>query len=110
MNDDCILLEPAYESSTRTDRCSSASKCLSPTLIVCPPCLCNFYVLFQPGRQHLVNVNAQPPQIRLGHINLLHQLLVRGGDVVEGEDAPAEAEEEHSAKGDEGPEGELFAR
>lgn len=53
-----------------------------------------FVSLFRSGRQHLVNVDTQLPQIHLGQINLLHQLLVRGRDVVESEDAPAETEEE----------------
>ena len=38
---------------------------------------------------------------------LLHQLRVRLGYVVEGEDSPAELEEEVCAEGDESPEGEL---
>lgn len=54
-----------------------------------------------------VNVDTQLAQVDLGHVNLLHELLVRVGHVVEGEDAEAEAEEEDGAKGDEGPKGEL---
>jgi len=39
---------------------------------------------------------------------LLHELLVRVGYVVEGEDSPAELEEKVCAEGDEGPEGQLW--
>lgn len=77
-----------------------------------------FYILFIPLVQlrhvyharYLVHVNAQLPQIDLGQLNLLHELLVRRGDIVEGEDAPAETEEEERAEGNEGPEGELRTR
>jgi hypothetical protein len=55
----------------------------------------------------LVDVNTQLPQLNLGLGDLSHELLVRIGDVVEGEDAEAEAEEEECAERDEGPEGEL---
>lgn len=60
------------------------------------------------SRPRLVDINTQLPQIRLGQINLLHKFLVRGGDVVEGEDAPTQTEEQECAEGHEGPEGELF--
>lgn len=56
----------------------------------------------------LINTNALGPEIRLRKLDLLHQLLVRLGRVAEGEHAPAEAEEDPSAEGDEGPEGELI--
>lgn len=53
----------------------------------------------------LVHSDAQLPQLHLGHLDLAHQLLVRLGGVVEGQDAPAEADEQVGAEGDEGPEG-----
>ena len=56
---------------------------------------------------NLVHVNTKLPQVDLCHLNLLHQLLVRHGNIVERKDAPAETEEEHSAERNEGPEGEL---
>ena len=58
----------------------------------------------------LVHINAKSPQVRLGQFDLLHELLVRLGHVVEGEDAPAEAEEEECAERNEGPEGKLNYR
>lgn len=59
-------------------------------------------------RLALVDVDALAPQIRAREVDLLHQLGVGGGHVVEGEDAVAELEEEVGAEGDEGPEGELW--
>lgn len=55
----------------------------------------------------LVHVHPLAPQVLSRHVNLLHQLCVRGGDIVECEDAVAELEEEVCAEGDEGPEWEL---
>lgn len=54
-----------------------------------------------------VYVDAQRPQLDLCLRNLAHQLLVRVGNIVESQHAPAEAEEEECAEGDEEPEGEL---
>ncbi len=56
----------------------------------------------------LVHIHAQCPQLFLRHLDLRHQLLVRLGDVVEGQDAPAEAGEEVRAESDQEPEGKLF--
>lgn len=56
----------------------------------------------------LVDINTELAQVRLGQVNLLHQLLVRLGDVVEGQDAPAQAEEEQGTEADEGPEWQLL--
>lgn len=56
----------------------------------------------------LVHIHAQRPQLLLCHLDLPHYLLVRVGAVVEGEDAPAEADEEVCAEGNEEPEGQLF--
>ena len=55
----------------------------------------------------LVDVDALLPQVLLREVDLDHELLVRLGHVVEGQDAPAEGEEEVGAEGDEDPEGEL---
>lgn len=54
-----------------------------------------------------VHRNTQLAQLNLRRLDLAHQLLVRLGAVVEGQHAPAEAEEQVRAEGDEGPEGEL---
>lgn len=56
----------------------------------------------------LVHIHTQLPQIRLGQIDFCHKFLVCGGDVVEGEDAQTETEEEQRAEGDESPEGKLL--
>lgn len=61
-----------------------------------------------PAKSSLVDSDAHLSQFGLGLVNLGHELLVRLRHVVEGEDAPAEAEEEECAEGDEGPEGELL--
>lgn len=53
----------------------------------------------------LVDSDAQLPQLRLGRLDLAHELFVRLGDVVEGQDAPAQPGQEVRAEGDEGPEG-----
>jgi hypothetical protein len=63
-------------------------------------------VVFGLEVSSLVHIDAQLPQVGLGHVDLGHELLVRLGNVVEGEDAPAKAEEEHGSKGNKGPEGE----
>lgn len=55
----------------------------------------------------LVDVDAHLAQVLLGKVNLRHELLVRLGDVVEGEYSQAEAEEKDGAESDEGPEWEL---
>lgn len=75
--------------------------------IVYPSPNCATYISHSAHETSSVHINAQLPQIDLGHFNLLHQLLVRIRNVVECEDAPAEAEEEERTKGNEGPEGEL---
>jgi len=54
----------------------------------------------------LVHVDTKLPQVDLGQRNLIHQLPVRRGDIIEGQEAPAEAEEEKCAKGNESPGGE----
>lgn len=56
----------------------------------------------------LVHRDAQLPQLDLGGLDLAHELLMGGGDVVEGQHAPAEEDEEVGAEGDEGPEGKLL--
>lgn len=55
----------------------------------------------------LVDIDTELAEVNLGLANLLHQLLVRLGDIVKGDDAEAETEEEKGAKGDESPKGEL---
>lgn len=62
----------------------------------------------RPRKSSLVDSDTHLSQFGLGLVNLSHELLVRLWHVVEGEDAPAEAEEEECAEGDEGPEGELW--
>lgn len=57
--------------------------------------------------QPLININPLRPQIRLGQLDLVHQLRVRLGRVAERKHAPAEAEEEPCAERDEEPEWEL---
>lgn len=64
-------------------------------------------VLLFVSKQALVNGDAKVAQVSLGLLDLSHELLVRLRHVVEGNDAPAETEEEEGAKGNEGPEGEL---
>jgi len=58
--------------------------------------------------RNLVHIHPLAPQVLSRHVNLLHQLCVRGGDIVEREDAVAELKEEICAEGDEGPEWELW--
>lgn len=53
----------------------------------------------------LVDRDAQLPQLRLGQLDLPHDLLVRLGDVVERQDAPAQPDEEVCAEGDQRPYG-----
>lgn len=55
----------------------------------------------------LVHIHAQRSEVLLGQLDFAHQLLVCVGAVVEGQDAPAEADEQVGAERDEGPEGEL---
>lgn len=57
--------------------------------------------------RNLVDIDTELAQVNLGLVNLSHELLVRVGNVVEGQDAPAETEEGDSAERNEGPEGEL---
>ena len=61
-----------------------------------------------PGRSRalpnlLIHGNAQLPQLDFGRLDLPHQLLVRLGNVVESQDAPAEAEEEVCAQANDRP-------
>lgn len=56
---------------------------------------------------NLVDIDAELAEVNLGLANLLHQLLVRFGDIVEGDDAETKTEEKEGAKGDESPKGEL---
>lgn len=64
-----------------------------------------------PARpQPLVDIDALCPQIRLGHLDFLHQLGVCIGRVAECEHAPAETEEQPGAERDEGPKRELLLR
>jgi hypothetical protein len=58
-------------------------------------------------RPHLVDINTKLPQILLGHLDLLDDLLVRFRYVVEGQDSPAQADEHVGAEGDDEPEGKL---
>lgn len=54
-----------------------------------------WYISFQLRQRmllDLIHVNTKLPQVDLCHLNLLHQLLVRRGNIVEREDAPAETE------------------
>lgn len=52
----------------------------------------------------LVDLHTLSPQISTRQINLLHELCVCLGDIVECEDAESELEEEVGAEGDKGPE------
>lgn len=63
--------------------------------------------MFPHATQTLIHVYTEFSQVHLCLIDLLQYLLVCVRNIVEGEDAPAEAEEEESAEGNEGPEGEL---
>jgi hypothetical protein len=58
----------------------------------------------------LVNSDTKLSELNLGLLDLRSELLMRVRDVVEGEDAEAETEEEVCAERDEGPEGELQTR
>lgn len=57
--------------------------------------------------RRLVHTHAESAQVRAGQLNLLDQLLVRLGAVVESHDAPAEAGQDVRAEDDDEPEGEL---
>jgi hypothetical protein len=59
--------------------------------------------LSPPGVILSIDVNPACPEVLLRKLYLFHDLRVCLGYVVEGEDAPAELEEEVGAKGDEGP-------
>ena len=59
------------------------------------------------GGDILVDIDTELAQVNLGLVNLSHELLVRVGNVVEGQDAPTKTEEGDSAEGNESPEGEL---
>jgi hypothetical protein len=56
---------------------------------------------------YLVDIDSKLAQILLGQVNLPHKLLVRLGNVVEGQNAPAQTEEERRAEADESPEWQL---
>lgn len=58
----------------------------------------------------LVHRDAQLSQLDLGRLDLAHQFVVGLGHVIEGQHAPAEADEEVRAEGNEGPERELCWR
>lgn len=57
--------------------------------------------------QHLVHLNIALAQLNLGQFNLLLQLGVSLGDVVESEDCHTEAAKEVATENDECVEGEL---
>lgn len=86
--------------------------CIDPTVILHTIIFTFCLSLFQLRHvcHDLVHVNAKLPKIDLGQLNLLHQLLVRCGNIVESEDAPAKTEEEERAEGNEGPEWELLVQ
>ena len=69
-----------------------------PPSRVLEPTSCSCYV-------PLVDVDALFPEIGPRLVNFAHQFVVCIGHVVEGEDAPAQLEEEVRAKGYNGPEG-----
>lgn len=79
-----------------------SSKSTAPTAAYDKLVLPSAPFLFLPP---LVHRDAQLPQLPLGDLDLAHELFVGLGDVVEGQDAPAEADEQVGAEGDEGPEG-----
>ena len=58
-----------------------------------------------PSRLVFANIHALCLKVFPLLRYLLHELLVRVGYVIEGEDSPAELEEKVCAEGDEGPEG-----
>jgi len=53
---------------------------------------------------YLVHIHTLSSQIRSRKVNLLHQLCMCLGHIVEGKHPPAEFEEEVRAEGDKGPE------
>lgn len=57
---------------------------------------------------HLVDIDAELAQIRLGQLDLGHELLVGLGHVVESHDVPTQTKEQVGAEGNEGPEGKLM--
>lgn len=57
--------------------------------------------------RHLVDIDAKLAQIRLGQLNLGHELLVSLGHVVESHDVPTQTKEQVGAEGNESPEWEL---
>lgn len=59
------------------------------------------------SQNSLVNIHALSPQICPRHIDLLHKLRMRLGNVVECENAVSEFEEEVCTEGNEGPEWKL---
>lgn len=73
----------------------------------CTLCIDGGFAIRFDSIVRLVDVDAELAQVHLGNLNLLHQLLVRLGHVVECEDAPAEAEQQRRAEADEQPEGKL---
>ena len=62
----------------------------------------------KPRASNLINVHTLSSQILPRQLNLLHELRMRLGHIVECEDAVSEIEEEECAEGDEGPEWQLF--
>lgn len=94
----------------RTVRCDTPIPSIKRIIIIqTPPKTPTQTSFLSPSpRTYLVDVDAPRPEVLLREVDLLHQLLVGLGHVVEGEDAPAEGEEEVGAEGDEDPEGELL--
>lgn len=73
------------------------------------PLVCTCTAVDSDTMVSLVRTNVYTLSAQLGacFLDLCHQFLVCFGDVVEGEDTPAELEEEICAEGYEGPEREL---
>ncbi|KAL2279268.1 hypothetical protein FJTKL_13629 [Diaporthe vaccinii] len=88
----CHYSQGPYRSSTGRKQVSC--------VVISPRC-----ILLSVIGAPLIHGDAQLPQLPLGDLDLAHELVVRLGDVVEGQDAPAEADEQVGAEGDEGPEG-----
>lgn len=59
-------------------------------------------------RNALVHAHAEGTEVLLRQVDLSHELLVSLGNVVEGQNAEAETEEQESAERDESPEWELM--
>lgn len=84
----------------------AVSRCCNPFVLFIPRHLRTSFESFSIS-WYLVDIDTELAQVDLGSFNLVHQLLVRLGNIVKGKNAEAETEEKKSAKGNESPEGKL---